>query len=485
MNPAKEPLTAETTTSRAPSSANRLRSNTLTSWQVAVFCMAAAGPAASVALNYSFISSFSGAAIPLAFIGTLVVIMLLANTITEFSKRVVHAGSLYGWNSHTFGPGFGFAFGWVFIATYVIFAAAGFAVFGGWVSQWLATLVGWTIPWWLVTLVALAFVAYLAYAGIQPSIRTTLLLLCAELIILLLLTVFMIVKAGPAGQSVKPFLPSSSPSGWGGIGLGMVYAILSVVGFETGATLSEETKQSKRSTGRGILLAAIILPVVYLVIAYGMVVGYGVNNMARFASDPAPLQTLGNIYWGKAGESIVVIAALSSILGFSQAAFNASTRVLYALGRANLLPHALGQTHPRHQTPTTAITAMVVLAIVLGIPLGIVAGPFNVWGYFGFLISLGMLIVYLITNIALIYYMFRYHRDEFHWLSHGVLPALAAIVLLYPLYNVIIPLPPMPDAMFPFMVAGWIVVGILIAVGLSKLKPELIQRAARVAEENL
>jgi amino acid transporter len=484
MNPAERRLTNEAVTS-ASSSTNRLRSNTLTSWHVLVFCMAAAGPAASVALNYSFIGSFAGAAIPLAFIGTLVVIMLLANTIVEFSKRVVHAGSLYGWNSHAFGPGFGFVFGWVFVATYVIFAAAGFAVFGGWVSQWLATLMGWYIPWWLVTLVALIFIAYLAYAGIQPSIRTTLLLLSAELVILLVLTVFMIVKAGPAGQSVRPFLPESAPTGWAGVGLGMVYAILSVVGFETGATLSEETKQSKRSTGRGIFLAAIVLPVVYLIIAYGMVIGYGIHNMARFASDPAPLQTLGNLYWGKAGESIVVIAALSSILGFSQAAFNASTRVLYALGRASLLPHALSRTHVGRGTPTVAIMTMVVLSVVLGIPLGIVAGPFNVWGYFGFLISLGMLIVYLSTNIALIYYMLRYRRDEFHWLRHGALPVLAVIALLYPLYNVVIPLPPMPNAIFPFVVAGWIVIGIAIAVALSRARPELIQQASVVAEETL
>ena len=103
----------------------------------------------------------------------------------------------------------------------------------------------------------------------------------------------------------------------------------------------------------------------------------------------------------------MVLATLSSILAFSQTAFLAGARVLYTLGREGALPHRLGTVSAR-QTPGVGIAVMaVVLSMALGVPLAFLVGPFNVWGYFGFLILIAFLVSYIFTNFGLIRYMRR------------------------------------------------------------------------------
>ena len=164
-------------------------------------------------------------------------------------------------------------------------------------------------------------------------------------------------------------------------------------------------------------VAAILVPVFYVLVSYAMVYGYGINDMQAFGEDPAPLQTIAANYWGEFGLTIVVIATLSSILAFSQTAFIAGARVLYTLGREGVLPNgwAVCPTAP----PRTAIVVMGVVSIALGVPLAFITGPFNVWGYFGFLISIAFLVSYIFTNAGMIRFMLMI--GEFHWFRHGVL----------------------------------------------------------------
>src|SRR5262249_15611709 len=94
---------------------------------------------------------------------------VLVHTLSAFSQRLPTSGGLYTWNSKAWGPNVGFVYGWMFIGAYLVFSAAGFAVFGGWVQEWLKNQFDLSVPWWVFTFLALSYVSALAYLGITQS----------------------------------------------------------------------------------------------------------------------------------------------------------------------------------------------------------------------------------------------------------------------------------------------------------------------------
>lgn len=456
-----------------------LQRNALNWKHVAVLSVAGCGPAGVVALNLQFMGQFAGAALVLAFVLVWPGVLLLVNTFVEFSKRLPSSGGLYTWNAKAWGPNVGFVYGWVFLGSYLVLSAAGFAVFGGWVEQYLDSEFSVSIPWWIFTALALVYAAALAYRGIQQSLHAAVGLLAFEVIVLLGLAITIIVTGGggvdgaaDAAMSLSPFEPSTANAvGWTGVGLAMTYAVLSHVGIDEGSTLGHEVEDPRRAIPRGLWITAVIVPAFYVFTAYALVHGYGVDNMKAFAEDAAPLQTLAKSYWGGLGLSIVVLATISSVLAFSQTAFIAGARVLYTMGREGVLPRWLGAISAR-RTPHHATWFMAIATIALGVPLALITAPFDVWGYFGFLISIAFLVSYIVTHLALV----KYTRDigEFKALRHGVLPILGAVVFAYPLYRTVWPLAPGAYGVLPFVYLGWIVLGVVVLMHARARRPEVL-----------
>lgn len=459
--------------SAASDGAGGLKRNAVTWKKVAILSVAGAGPAASMALNLQFMSQTAGAALVLAFVLAWPAILILGHSFVEFSRRIASAGGMYTWNARTWGNNFGFVYGWITIGAYLVLTSAGFVIFGGWMQDWLQGQFGVNVPWILFTAAGMLYVTYLAIRGITQTLEATLALLGFEVVLLIVLGVWMVINGGPDGLSTLPFKPSSAGGGFTAIGLAMTFAVLSHTGLEEGATLGEETRDAKKALPKGLMAAAIGVPLVYIFLAYAMVTGYGVHRMAAFANDTAPLQTLAKHYWGSVGLAVVALATGSSILAFTQSAFAACNRVIYTLGRENILPRACARTS-KHQTPVTAIYVTVAITLLLGLPVGFAEGPFNTWGIYGMLISIGFLLLYACTNIAVI--KMALQAGEFRWFRHGVLSVVGAILFLYPLYRTVFPLPAGVVGAMPFVFLGWLVLGIGLLLHTRARRPHIIPR---------
>ena len=165
--------------------------------------------------------------------------------------------------------------------------------------------------------------------------------------------------------------------------------------------------------------------------------------------------------------------AIVSILGFSQAGYLAGVRVMFTLGRDHVFPKWIGLSSSRH-TPANASIVMGVVCLVLGIPLGLIVGPFNVWGYFGFLVGIFFLVSYIITNIAIV--VFARREGFFKPIRHGVLPILAAIIFAYPLYSSLWPIPPGEYAVLPWVYVAWVLIGVVLLIITAKRRPQVLTR---------
>ncbi len=342
-------------------------------------------------------------------------------------------------------------------------------------SEYLQSQFSLDVPWWIFTVGGLGYVAILGLLGIVQTLHATLAMLAFEVVLLIGLAIWMLVTVGPGEWSTTPFRPSAIQSGGASaLGLAMTFAVLSHVGIEEGATLGEETKKPKHNIPKGLWVTAILVPTFYVFVSYALVQGYGVADIqGAFAKDAVPIQTVAEKYWGAFGLAIIVFAAGVSILAFAQTSFNAGCRVVYTLGRERVLSAWLGGVSHRG-TPHKAIIAMVVACLVMSIPFAVAVGPFETWGYYGFLIGIAFLVSYVVTNLALI----RWTRGngEFRLFRHGVLPALGAAILCYPLYRSVFPLQDGIYGALPFVYLGWIALGTVLLFHARKRRPEMVER---------
>ncbi|MEZ5121034.1 MAG: APC family permease [Solirubrobacterales bacterium] len=457
-----------------------LRAGALTTWQVVVLSAATVGPAAGVALNFQFVATFARAALPLAFVVAAVVIMLMANTVVQFTRRLTHAGSYYAYASFGLNRETGFVAAWAIAFGYLVAVPAGLNLFGYTLSSYVATQWNVAIGWEWFFVLGLGLVVLLAYLGVQGSARAAMLLLAFEIIVLAALAVTILVKVGVSNWSAAPFRFSSAPDGVNGVALGLVYALLSIIGWEAGATFSEETKDPKRTVGRGVFGAAALCAGFFLLTGYAATMGFGVDakGVAAFQNDPTPLQTLTTTYWSSGALFLTVLAAASSILGFVLAAFNAAARMLYALAREGLLPRPLSRVNASRKTPSVAILGYGVVALGAGLAFGLGLEPVNVWGYFGFMIATAILFVYMVTNLSLV--VATYRRGELTpttALRNVLLPIVAACFIGYVFKNLFYPVPAMPYRIFPYIVIGVIVLGAVYVTLLRRRAPEVVAEA--------
>ena len=143
------------------------------------------------------------------------------------------------------GPGGGFVTGWLLAFGYAAFAPGLFAAFGDFAADYSRSRLGIDLPWWAFSVAGLAVVMALSVRGIRAAVRVELVLLVVEMGVFLVLAAIVLFDAG-GGRALEGFSVRASPTGWSGVGVGVVFGVLSFVGFDAAATLGEETRDARR-----------------------------------------------------------------------------------------------------------------------------------------------------------------------------------------------------------------------------------------------
>jgi amino acid transporter len=443
-----------------------------------VMSAALMGPAVSVYFNPQLVAGFSGAAMPLVMAVSLVASLIVANGVAEMARELPSAGAFYTYVSRGIGPRSGFVTGILMFLAYALLVPAELALIGVY-SHDILDGYGISVPWPVISLVFAALMLTLSWRGIAGSLKTALTLFALEVGVIVLLSLVILAKGGADGLSATPLLPSSSPDGLSGIALGMVFGVLSFVGFESAATLGEEVRDPRRHVPRGIFGAVLLVGVIYLFTTYAEMVGFGVHHVDALTGDTAPFTTLASTYapWLKL---LVGLAGVSSIFAVTMNSHNGIARILFAMGREHMLPRRLASVHPEHGTPSAAIVANTVFAVVVTLVVGAWVGPFNAYAYLGSLLTLAIIPVYILTNAACIRFFATIARDRRDVLKHVVLPALGMLVMLIPIYGLLWPVPAAPYNVFPYVVVLAIVASAAVAWLIGRSRPDVLARAGGV-----
>jgi len=459
--------------------APRLKRNVVGTTGAVIMSAALMGPAVSVYFNPQLAAGFAGAAVPFVFLVSLGVVAIAANGLGEMARKLPSAGAFYTYVSRGIGPRTGFVTGLLMFVAYSLLVPAELALIGSYLHDILARTVSLDVPWAFIAVFFALLTFALSLIGIQGSLRTALVLFTLEVAVILIVAVVILVKGGASGITAQPFNPANSPQGLSGIALGSVYGILSFVGFEAAATLGEEAKEPRTTVPRAIMGALALVACIYLIATFSEIIGFGVHHISRLTGDAAPFDTLAKTYLP--GFRIFVdLAGVSSIFAVVMNTHNGIVRIIFAMGREGLLPRVLGSVSPRYGTPRAAIVAQSIFSVAVTLIVGFWVGPLNAYAYLGALLTLGILPVYILVNLACVRFYHREYPQEASLVRHTILPILGCLLMLIPIYGSVWPIPAAPYNYFPYLLVAYIVVGTLIASYLARTRPWTLRRAGAV-----
>jgi amino acid transporter len=424
-------------------------------------------PGAAIAFSILVSIQFAGPALPLSVLLALIGCVCVAASIGQLAKEMPSAGGLYTYVARSLGPQAGFMVGWAYLLFEPLVAPLLFLIFA-WTTKDMVSSehhgLHWTYSgqWWIWILLAAGVVFLLTYRDVRLSTKAGVILGIFEITVFVALSLWMILS-NPGRLTLQTFNPHHAATGtYKGIFKGMVFAVLAFIGFESAAPLGEEARDPGRTIPRAVVGSAVAIGLFYVLCSYAWVIGTGFDRFTRVATGSAnPWRDLGIVFWS-GGWVLIFAAIVNSALANSNAGVNASSRVIYSLGRNGVLPRAFGRTHPVHKTPHVAIVAQTVLGLTVSLLLGWKYGDLiTAFTIIATAITIVVIAVYIIVCMSTIVYFAR-RPDRTPWL-HWLVPILGAAVFIPPLYYQYFPLPAYPLRYAVWVALGWILAGIVVA----------------------
>jgi amino acid transporter len=419
-------------------------------------------PAIAGMFTIPFIVLNAGISAPMAFFGAFIIALMLGYVLAQFSKHLSSTGSYYTFVSRSLGGRWGFLVAWVYLLFYPVVIAQVGSFMGSTLQSALQAEYGITFQWWWFMIFLILLVAYTGWRGVELSVNLLIVLGIIEAVIVLALAITGFANPGSGGVNLGWISNSFHASNLHGLFLGVVFAIFAITGWDAAAPLAEESRDPKRTVPRAVMGSIIIMGVFLMLVSWGQTSGWGTDKLASFASSSQlPAFVLGQRYWGGAWV-IVLFALFNSAIAVSIACTNASTRFLFGMARAKALPAWLLKVHPRYQTPTNAVITQTGVNVLLGLILPIFIGVANVYNVTGTWFTFALAFVYIVANVGLFVFYRREHPNEFGWFKHVVVPAIGSLALAIVVYYSVVPLPAWPVSLAPFIVLGWLVIGIIV-----------------------
>jgi amino acid transporter len=407
--------------------------------------------AMGVAFGSSAAAGEAGIAVPAAYWIAGLGSLALASVIVRFSRRTASAGALYAYIREGLGPRAGFVGGWAYAGAFAVGVSFVLVIGAFFLSTALSAHTGWHPGWYPLFFVLGALVVALAALDVRVSTRVALALAGCGFVSVLFMALAIVVQGGDSGLSLAPLNPGRAPSS-GGLFLAVTLGFTGFIGFEAAAALGEETRDPLRAIPRAVLTAVLVALGFYVFVTWAMAVGYGVDNAAAWAKDPAALDTLASRYVGDwlavAIDFSVAATAFVAALG----GLNLTARTVYSLARDGSLPRALAYTSPRTGAPWAGIALAAAITLVLGIVEAHRYGPITYFAFIATTATLAILVTYILVALSGLV-VFR----------SGVLDVVAPVVAIaicgYTIYKSISPKPPHPIDLAPYLAGGWLVLG--------------------------
>ena len=428
-------------------------------------------PTLAMSLTGVQASGLIGRAAPLAFVFAAIGVAFVAYGFVRLSSHFSHAGSVYAFTGLSLGPRAGFFSGWALLGTYIVFppvSIMGVAIFGQ--AFLRSTGIASSPPWWPLALAGWALIGILASRGARTTTRSLLAveLVAVAMILALVAVIFVKLATGDAPRGLSytsDFLHIPSGVGLSTIVFAASAGFLSFAGFEAAGSFGEESLEPRRTIPRSLVVAIAFGSVFYVICMTAQTLGFGTDaaGVHAFSHSGAPLGDLAHSYVGSAMADVLDVVAILSALGAGLGCTSVGTRMLFALGRDGILSRDLAGVAASTGTPAAALATELTLSLCAVVAFAIAGTPaIDVFFYLATMGILSLLVMYIVTNVGALRYLFFGGRRRVR-LWEIVFPLGGIGFAVYTLYKNVWPVPPYPFDIFPYIVAGWLAIGLAAA----------------------
>lgn len=405
------------------------------------------------------IASGNGTGFPATFIASTLVLLLFAVGFTAMTPYVEEAGAFFSYVRQSLGLPVGIGIAFVALVSYVALEAGVYGLLGPAGASVVELAGGPSLPWWVFAAAAFAVTTYLGYRNIELSSRVLGVLLSGEIVIVLVLDLVIVGNGGDRGLSSGIVNPDAIFSG--SLGVGLLFAIISYVGFEATAIFRDEARTPERTIPRATYLALVLIGVFYAVTSWALISGWGDEQAVARATDSGAtfLGDTAHRYIGAVGADIITVLYFTSLFACILAFHNVASRYVFALSQRDVLPARLSRPHDRHGSPHEAslwISGVVAVSVLLAVVFGLdPAAQFYTW--FAGATTVGVVLLMIATSVAVLVFFARDRHGHSLWRVR-IAPALGLAGLLGALVLILTNL---NDLVGGSDVLAWAIVGVL------------------------
>ncbi|WP_033822048.1 APC family permease, partial [Kitasatospora sp. MBT63] len=342
-------------------------SRRLTTGHIVFLIVAAAAPLSAMVGTVPLAFAIgTGPGVPAAFAFAGVTLLCFSVGYAVSARRTGGSGGFYASIADGLGRPPAVGSGYIALLAYNC-ATVGLVGALGYFTQLVLAAHGLDLPWQLCAAVGLAAVAVLGYRDIAVSARVLAVLMAGEIGVLAVLDLAVLGRHGTSALPLDSFSPHTATGP--GLGVSLMFAFVSFIGFESAALYGQEAKDPRRSVPRATYIAVVLIAGFYALTSWAAVGAIGPDAVRQTAGDQLGdlFFVLGTDYLGGTGSTILQIMLCTSLFAATLALHSAANRYAQVLADDGLLPRRLGAVHPRYASPHLASIAQTVLsAVVVG-----------------------------------------------------------------------------------------------------------------------
>ena len=449
-------------------------------WGVLIPGLAQVAPAFNLFFTTGVMASLAGASVPLVFLISGAGVLATASSLAQFAGVYPSSGSFLTYIARSIGAKTATSVGIITILGYII-AFGGIYIFVG--SYIVSNLFGNSHIWGITQIVTILYgvlVTVPVIVGLKFGVRISYALYIFEAVLLVVLSIAFLSHGGPQGITSAPF---KWPGGSKSTLLAFSLAILAYGGFEAAAPLAEETRDPRKNVPRAVIGTVVVSGIIYVLGSWALVTAFGPSHVGILAADPNPFHTAAAKYISVLAPLVTWIF-LTSVTSSYIAANTQTARVIFGGARSGLWSKVLSKVSPRFRTPAYAAVAFVAPSIVIAVGSTAFTNPGTASGFLGTYGILGLIIMYIVANFALIVHWVKNDRAAGlkRMVTRLVVPVVGIAILAIPVWGDLQPGQAAPYKYLPYLTIALIAVGIIYTFVLATRRPAIMRDAPGLLE---
>lgn len=444
---------------------SELRKDSLTFLEALGQSVANVSPTLTPAIAVAVVAGMAGTASWLVYVLATIALVIIGVNIGKLAGKISAAGSFFLYVSRGLGPSWGILSGWAMLAAYLFTAMALTAATALFLQDLLSAFGVPLLPRAILFAVISIGVWLLAVRDIRISSRVGLTIEAISMSIILIVC-FISWQAHGFTMDIKQ--DTLAGASFGSVAQAIVFGIFSYVGFESAATLGKETRNPHRVIPRAVILTPIIAGIFFIITTYVITQGFG-DNATKLGNSSGPMSDLVS---GKSAilTLVIYVGAAISCFACALASINAFSRMLYSLGRYQLMHRSMGFVHDSHKTPHVAVTVGCVLNFLVCAGFSRCAYT-DLLGYFGTIASFGFILVYMACSMAAPALLRKLGEAK---PVDYIMGTLGTVLMILSLIGSVYPVPAAPYNYLPYGFAVYMLIGVVWFVVLKTRMPQTL-----------